>query len=164
MITIKFKLYKIVLIFLFTILNTSNITFSQIVTLDSVNNLKRCKVTRIKDIGNAYTIGLECDCFGFVLGTGSAKGKWKYTIISKKSNQQKNQLTIKKGDYYDLLLYPIDDYPLLIGDFKKITLNIVIDDGSEKYTVRFINKKYYHLIQFVLSPCIDGLYYKGCDW
>lgn len=121
------------------------------------NNTHKFKVVRIKDVGNAYTISLERD------DNTSIKGLYynhfyRYTVISLKSKTKKELPKIKNGKHYNLTLESIDGYILYIGDFRKGRLSYVINND----TISFINKEYYNNIPFVVSPSIEGLYYKEC--
>ncbi len=148
--TIKLITAKLKLILLFVLLlQVKMIAFSQ--ETNSTEQTHRCKVVRIRDVGNAYAITVD---FYY----NSSEYCTSKVVVSLKTDN-KEGVKIKRGRFYDFTFKDIDGYYQLISDFRRFRWNLLIDD----IPVSFNNTKHYQMRRFVLSPCIEGLYYKGCD-
>lgn len=139
---------KLLLLFIL-LLQVNIIAFSQ--EMNNTEQIHTCKVVRIKDVGNAYTITVNYnydslgDCYSKV-------------IMSLKTDK-KEGVKIKKGKFYDFTFQKIEGYHRMITDKRDFTWYLLINNVP----VHFKNTEHYIIREFVLSPCIEGLYYKGCN-
>lgn len=139
---------KVLLLFLL-LFQVKLIAFSQ--ETNSSKQTHRCKVVRIRDVGNAYTITVNYDYDS--LGDHYSK-----VIISLKTNK-KEGVKIKRGKFYDFTFQKIEGYYRMITDKRDFIWDLLINNTP----VRFKNTQHYIIREFLISPCIEGLYYKGCD-
>lgn len=137
---------KLLLLFIL-LLRVNIIAFSQ--EMNNTEQIHKCKVLRIKDVGNAYIISINCDY-------DSSGNSYMYSIISLKTDNKDGE-KIKKGKFYDFTFKKIDGYYQFIGDFRHFRWNLLINN----IPVSFNNTKHYQMREFILSPCIEGLYYKS---
>lgn len=172
---------KISIIGIIYLLILSPFIFSQ--TL--IGDVKKCQVLKIKDIGTAYAISLACPCY-------KTENKHIDNEINRNSEKikQKDDLDnfLLQLGYFDtsnnnhiytiisLKTKSLDALPIIVEsksyNFKFSNLKYFLSFDQEVHWIFSINKetvlfKYedyyrYGFNTFVLSPCIEGLYYKGC--